>query len=31
MMRRYTYNNIVKAARLLSLVVLMAFGAGLKG
>lgn len=31
MMRRDTYNNIVKAARLLSLVVLMAFGAGLKG
>lgn len=31
MMRRYTYNNIVKAARLLSLVVLIAFGAGLKG
>lgn len=31
MMRRYRYNNIVKAARLLSLVVLMAFGAGLKG
>lgn len=31
MMRRYTYNNIVKATRLLSLVVLLAFGAGLKG
>lgn len=31
MMRRDIYNNIVKAARLLSLVVLMAFGAGLKG
>lgn len=31
MMRRYTYNNIIKVARLLSLVVLMAFGAGLKG
>lgn len=31
MMRRYRYNNIVKATRLLSLVVLMAFGAGLKG
>lgn len=31
MMRRDKYNNIVKAARLLSLVVLMAFGAGLKG
>lgn len=31
MMRRYTYNNIVKVTRLLSLVVLMAFGAGLKG
>lgn len=31
MMRRDTYNNIVKTARLLSLVVLMAFGAGLKG
>ena len=30
-MRRDIYNNIVKAARLLSLVVLMAFGAGLKG
>lgn len=30
-MRRDTYNNIVKATRLLSLVVLMAFGAGLKG
>lgn len=31
MMRRYRYNNIVKATRLLSLVVLMTFGAGLKG
>lgn len=31
MMRRDTYNNIVVATRLLSLVVLMAFGAGLKG
>ena len=31
MMRRDIYNNIVKAARLLSLVVLMAFGVGLKG